>query len=169
MRQRLTNLGWIGFHRAIIDYNLNIATEVGSTMQLDADEDGSDALVSHMCDETHVVTVDALAVLFGFDVGASVARDLSKEDMNSFWLRLLQVEEHKPGNIWRPAIQLSFRWLVAHTQGKVDFGNITDKDMRWLYNAIVCPTNCNPIHSVVRNWFDKRSKASGRMAFAGYV
>lgn len=102
----LTNLGWMGFHWAIIDYNIDIATKLASTMQLHIGEDGSDALSFHVRDEIHVVMVDVLAVLFGLDVGADVAGASNKEDMNSFSLHLSPVKERKRVNIRNPAIQL---------------------------------------------------------------
>lgn len=66
-------------------------------------------------------------------------------------------------------IKLFHRWLAARTIGKIDADNVTDTNMQWLYNAIVCPANCNHIYGMVHNWFNKRNKESDRMAFAGYL
>lgn len=53
--------------------------------------------------------------------------------------------------------------------GRTDSGNVNDTDMRWIYNAIVSPANCSPMHMMVRNWFTKRSSVTGRLAFGGYL
>lgn len=78
IRQMLSNLGWIRFHKAVITYNLDIATEVASTMQLGRGKDGSDALTFHVQDSEHMITVDGLAMLLGFDHGTDVVEVVSK-------------------------------------------------------------------------------------------
>lgn len=120
IRQMLPNIGWIGFHEAMIGYNLDMTIEVVSTMQLGIGEDGSNALTFHVCDEEHMITVDGLAVLVGFDLDGDVARHVSKDELNSFWLCLLSIEERKRGDIRNPAIQLFHRWLAMCTMGKID-------------------------------------------------
>lgn len=119
----LSNLCWIGFHEAVIGYNLDIAIVVASTMQLGSGEHGSDAVTFHVCDEEHMITVDGLTPLLGFNLDADVVTHVSKEELNSFWLCLSPIEERKRGNFRNPAIQQFHQWLAVRTMGKIDSGN----------------------------------------------
>ncbi|GJN38183.1 hypothetical protein PR202_gb27201 [Eleusine coracana subsp. coracana] len=169
LRRMLDNLGWMDFHLLPMDYNLDVVTEVGSTMRLGTVEDGSEAVNFRVRDISHTVTMEAVAQAFGLDVGADVAGILGRGELDSIWRWLSFIEEMKRGNIRNLTIQVFHRRLAACIGDKVDSSNVTDADLRWLFNAIVSPSHCNPMSVMVRGWLDKRGKASKKLAFGAYL
>ena len=157
------NLGWEDFHLLPMDYNLDIIIEVASTMRLGTIEDSNEAVNFHIRDISYMVTMEAAAQAFGFD--ADIAGILGCWELDSFWRRLSFIEEMKRGNIRNSTIQIFHRWLVARTSNNVDSSYVTDADLRWLFNAIVSPSHCNPMTVMVRGWFEKRGKKSKKLAF----
>lgn len=59
--------------------------------------------------------------------------------------------------------------MVTLTTDRMDFDNVTDAHLRWLYNAIVSLANCNPMNFMFHNWFNKRSKTTGKLAFMSFL
>lgn len=132
-------------------------------------DDGSETITFCVRDEPYSTIVEGPTLLLSFDLDADMATHVRKEELDSFWLRLSDVEERKRGNIRNPAIQVLHQWMVVCMTGRIDSNNINNTDMWWLYNAIVSPTNCNPMQMMVRSWFTKRSSATRRLAFGGYL
>ncbi|GJN00039.1 hypothetical protein PR202_ga17188 [Eleusine coracana subsp. coracana] len=152
-----------------MDYNLDVVTKVASMMRLGTVEDSSEAVNFRVRDISHTVTMEAAAQAFGFDADTDVAGILGRGELDSFWRRLSFIEEMKHGNIRNPTIQVLHRWLAARISNKVDSSNVTDADLRWLFNAIVSPSHCNPMSVMVQGWLDKRGKASKKLAFGAYL
>ncbi|GJN36991.1 hypothetical protein PR202_gb25902 [Eleusine coracana subsp. coracana] len=115
IRRMLSNLGWVDFHRLPMNYNLDIVTEVASMMRLDTDEVDNEAVNFLVRDISHTVTMEAAALVFGFDAEADVAGILGYEELESFCRRLSFMEEMKRGNISNLTIQV-FHWWIPQYQ-----------------------------------------------------
>lgn len=86
--------------------NLDIAVQCASTMRLDTSDDRSETITFRVRDEPHLIMVEGLSLLLNFDLDANEIGNMSKEELDSFWLYLLDVEERKPKNIKNPAIPI---------------------------------------------------------------
>lgn len=150
-------------------FNLDIMIECASTMRLGTGDDGSDVITFRVSDDMHSISFEGLALLLGFDLDVGEVGNVSKEELDFFWLYLFDVEERKKGHIKNHAIQGFHLWMATRTTGRIDSSNINDSDMRWLYHAIMSPTHCNPISMMVRNWFGNSSSMMGKLAFGSYI
>ncbi|GJM87559.1 hypothetical protein PR202_ga03526 [Eleusine coracana subsp. coracana] len=133
-------------------YTLNLIIECATMMEQGMDDEGNDVINFHVRDVAYSIGIRELAMLFDFDEEAPV-HSVAKEELDVFWFRIADQEERKRGHIKNPMIQVLHRWIAARTTGWVDSTNISDIDLRWLYNAIVDPCKCNPLPSMVASWF----------------
>ncbi|GJM87605.1 hypothetical protein PR202_ga03576 [Eleusine coracana subsp. coracana] len=106
LRRILDNLGWVDFHLLPMDYNLDVVTEVASTMRLGTVKDGSEAVNFRVRDISHTVTMEAAAQAFSFDADTNVAHILGHRELDFFWRRLSFIEEMKRKNIRNLTIQV---------------------------------------------------------------
>ena len=129
IRRMLNNLGWVDFHLLPMDYNHDVVTEIASMMRLGTVEDGNEAVNFRVRDISFTVTMEAAAQAFDFDTDTDVVGILGHGELDSFWRRLLFVEEMKHSNICNPTIQVFHRWLAARTGDKIDSSNVTVVDL----------------------------------------
>lgn len=78
-------------------------------MHLDTNDNDNEVITFRVRDASYLIAIEGLVLLLDFDLEADVYGEVNKEEIDSFWIRLSEVEERKRRNIQNPAIQVHHR------------------------------------------------------------
>jgi hypothetical protein len=116
-----------------------------------------------------VVPYEHVRELLGFHKGAPEKVDMPPGMLDGIW-NLISGEAHQQRNCIRnPIIRVFNSWMCKRVLGRMRETKVTDKELNWLYSALIAKQPIDPSYLMINHWCCEATSGAGDIGSGCYL